>query len=273
MRVISAKSKMKRFEMKLSVLTENSASPYFIAEHGLSYFIEYDNKKILFDTGATDVFLKNAEKLKINLDETDVIVLSHGHWDHGNGLKFIQNKPLICHPDVFMKRFRKGTDEYIGINSGFDELNKKFDLQLSKEPHYITENIIFLGEIPRLNDFESQKTSFTDEKGNDEFVPDDTALAIIKDEALIVVSACSHSGICNIVEYAKKITGINTVKAVIGGFHLKRQDNQTKKTIAYFKTNKVEKLLPSHCTQLPALAAFYIAFKIEQVKSGMVFNF
>lgn len=259
--------------MKLSVLTENNSGEYFIAEHGLSYFIEYDNKKILFDTGATDVFLQNAGKLNINLEEIDLIALSHGHWDHGNGLEYIKNKPLICHPNSFIKRFRKGEDINIGLELTYEELKDKFSLTTSKEPYYITSNIIFLGEIPRLNDFESQTTSFVDENGKDDFIPDDTALAIIKDNALIIVSACSHSGICNITEYAKELTGINHVKAVIGGFHLKKQDNQTKNTIKYFKDNKVERLLPSHCTQLPALAMFYEEFKIEHVKTGMIFNF
>ncbi len=259
--------------MKISVLTENCASEYFLAEHGLSYFIEYDNKKILFDTGATDIFLKNAEKLNINVDKANVVVLSHGHWDHGNGLKYIENKPLLCHPDVFIKRFRKGENKNIGLDLSYKEITNKFSLITSKESYYITPNIIFLGEIPRLNNFEAQETTFITENGDDDFVIDDSALAIVKNEELIIVSACSHSGICNITEYAKKITGINSVKAVIGGFHLKYQDIQTKKTIDYFKKNKVENLLPSHCTQLPALAAFYEAFKINRVKSGMIFNF
>lgn len=259
--------------MKLSVLTENTASQYFLAEHGLSYFIEYDNKKILFDTGASDVFLQNAEKLNINTNDADVIVLSHGHWDHGNGLQFTKNKPLICHPNSFIKRFRKGEEKNIGLELSLKEIKSKFSLITSKEPYYIAPNIIVLGEIPRLNDFEAQATSFVDEYGKDDFVIDDTALAIIKNNELIIVSACSHSGICNITEYAKKITGINTVKAVIGGFHLKKQDNQTKKTIDWFKKNNVQRLLPSHCTQLPALAMFYNEFKIEHVKTGMIFNF
>jgi len=258
--------------MKLSVLTENTAGAYFLAEHGLSYYIEYDNKKILFDTGATNVFLKNAEKLNINLQEIDIIALSHGHWDHGNGLNFIKNKPLICHPNSFIKRFRKGENKNIGLKLTYEEIKAKFSLTTSKEPYYITPNIIFLGEIPRLNNFESQITSFNKENGEDDFIEDDTALAIIKDDGLIIVSACSHSGICNIIEYAKELTGIKKVKAVIGGFHLKKQDEQTIKTIEYFKENKVKKLLPSHCTQLPALAIFYEEFKIEQVKTGMIFN-
>jgi len=259
--------------MKLSVLTENTASAYFLAEHGLSYFIEYDNKKILFDTGATDIFLQNAEKLNINLKQTDVIILSHGHWDHGNGLKFIKNKTLITHPNSFIKRFRKGEKKNIGLDLEKNEIENKFSLIKSKEPYYITDNIIFLGEIPRLNNFEAKTTSFVKENDEDDFVIDDSALAIIKDGQLIIVSACSHSGICNIVEYGRKITGINSVKVVIGGFHLKKQDDQTKKTIKYFKDNKVERLLPSHCTQLPALAMFYNEFKIEHVKTGMIFNF
>ena len=163
--------------MKLSVLTENTASEYFLAEHGLSYFIEYDKKKLLFDTGASDVFLQNAEKLNISTDDADVIVLSHGHWDHGNGLKFIKNKPLICHPDSFIKRFRKGEEKNIGLELSYEELKDKFSLTASKEPYYITPNIIFLGEIPRVNNFEAQTTSFIDEYGNDDFVIDDTALA------------------------------------------------------------------------------------------------
>ena len=259
--------------MKLTVLTENTASAYFLAEHGLSYFIEFDNKKILFDTGATNIFLQNADKLNIKLEDIDLIALSHGHWDHGNGLKFIENKPLICHPNCFIKRYRKGEKKNIGLDLTQREIESKFSLITTKEPYYITENIIFLGEIPRLNDFESKSTLFVKENGEDDFVNDDSALVLIKDGELIIVSACSHSGICNIVEYAKKVTGINRVKAVIGGFHLKKQDNQTKKTIEYFKQNKVEKLLPSHCTKLPALTMFYEEFKIEHVKTGMIFNF
>ncbi|MCD4793318.1 MAG: MBL fold metallo-hydrolase [Bacteroidales bacterium] len=259
--------------MKLSVLTENTAGAYFFAEHGLSYFIEYDNKKILFDAGASDVFLKNAEKLKIDINSADCIVLSHGHWDHGNGLKYLKDKPLICHPDAFQKRYRENENKNIGLELSCDELNEKFDIRISKEPVYISSNIIFLGEIPRINDFESQSTSFVNEKGNKDFVPDDSALAIIIGDELVIVSGCAHSGICNTTEYAKKVTGLKTVKTVIGGFHLIRNDRQTKETIKYFKRNKVKQLLPSHCTQLPALAAFYEEFKINHVKTGMVYKF
>jgi len=259
--------------MKLSVLTENTASANFTAEFGLSYFIEHDGTNILFDTGHTDVFLKNAKKLNIDIDKTDLIVLSHGHWDHGNGLRYLGNKKLLCHPDAFKKRYRKINQSNIGLDLSYEELNKKFELIVSSTPYYISENIIFLGEIPRLNDFESQTTSFIDENKEPDFVPDDSALAIVINNKLTVITGCSHSGICNIVEYAKETTGLKNVKTVMGGFHLKENDIQTKKTIQYFKEQKIKNILPTHCTQLPALAAFYDEFKIKQVQTGMVFHF
>lgn len=258
--------------MKLSVLTENTASAHFKAEFGLSYFIEQDGKNILFDTGSTDVFLNNAQKLNIDLNKVDLVVLSHGHWDHGNGLKYLNYKKLLCHPEAFKRRYHEQDHSYIGLELSFEEIKQKFDLKTSSKPWQITENIWFLGEIPRLNDFESRTTSFIDENNEADFVPDDSALAIIEKGKLNVVTGCSHSGICNIVEYARMVTETREINTVIGGFHLKENDLQTKQTIRYFKEQKVKNIYPSHCTQLPALAAFYAEFKIRQVQSGQVFT-
>lgn len=258
--------------MKLTVLTENAASGYFAAEHGLSYLIEQDTN-LLFDSGHSDLFIRNAARLHTDLDKVKTVALSHGHWDHGNGLKYLNLKKLICHPDVFMKRYHRNDSVDVGLKLNKGQLAARFEIVESRVPFHISDKIIFLGEIPRLNDFEAQHTDFVDARGRDDFVPDDSALAVIDSDELIVVTGCSHSGICNIVEYAKKVSGLNKVKAVIGGFHLKANDTQTQKTIDYFKKNNVSRLLPSHCTQLPALAAFYQAFQIEHVKAGMVLDF
>jgi len=258
--------------MKLSVLTDNTAGGYFSAEHGLSYLIEYNDRKVLFDTGHSDIFIRNAELLNINLDEVEIVVLSHGHWDHGNGLKYLKNKKLICHPNSFIKRYRKNDNINIGLELTHDELQKQFEVIKSRKPYPISDKIIFLGEIPRLNSFEAKTTMFIDEEQNDDFVIDDSAIAIIINDELIVISGCSHSGICNIVEYAKSVTNLEKVKAVFGGFHLKKVDRQTLETINYFKKNNIKHIYPSHCTELPALAAFYNEFKIEQIKTGMVLN-
>lgn len=258
------------FKMKLSILADNTASRNFTAEHGLSYFLEHD-KKILFDTGHSNLFLKNAEALSIDVNDADYIVLSHGHWDHGNGLNYLRRKPLVCHPAAFSKRYNLERKP-IGIDMSYDEAFKKFELGVSKDPVELSENLIFLGEIPRITDFESKETPFIDEGGAPDFVPDDSALAAVDNGELVIITGCSHSGICNIVEYAKKVTGIDKIRTVIGGFHLQADDEQTRKTVEYLKNEGIQYVCPSHCTELPALAAIYNEFKIKQVKAGMVLD-
>jgi len=260
--------------MKLTVLTENVAGGECLAEHGLSYLIEHNNQQVLFDTGHSDVFMKNAEKLSVNIHEdVKTVVLSHGHWDHGNGLSFLSNKTLITHPKSFINRYRENDNSTIGLKLSKEELEERFKLITSKKPYSLSNNIIFLGQIPRINTFEAQTTAFIDDQGNPDFVPDDSALAIIQNNELIIITGCSHSGICNIIDYAVKVTGISAIKAVIGGFHLKRLNQQTHSTVQFLKSINVGAVYPSHCTELPALALFYTEFRIEQIKTGTILEF
>ncbi|MBN1132041.1 MAG: MBL fold metallo-hydrolase [Bacteroidales bacterium] len=260
--------------MKITVLTDNCAGDRLLAEHGLSYYIEHNGTKLLFDTGHSDLFLRNAEQLKINLrEQLELVVLSHGHWDHGDGLRYLDHKTLVSHPDAFMKRYRKKDHSYVGLSMSQSEIENKFTLITSEKPYYLSDEIIFLGHVPRVNDFESLATSFITEEGTDDFIPDDSGLAIIHQEELIVLSGCAHAGICNTIEHARKVTGINRIKAVLGGFHLKNMDRITEKTISYLKENNIPSVYPSHCTELPALAAFYNAFRTSQVKTGSVLIF
>ena len=257
--------------MKISILAENCAGPYFGAEHGLSYLIEVDKLKLLFDSGHSDLFLHNAQKLNIDLEkEVDTIVLSHGHWDHGDGLQHLEGKTLITHPASFTVRYRKDDHSYVGLKLPRKDITSRFNLITSEGPYFITPGVVFLGAIPRLNDFESQTTSFIDDQGQEDYVPDDSGLAIIHNNQLVIISGCAHSGICNMIDYAMEITGIRKIRAVLGGFHLKKQSTQTKRTIKYLKDYRISTLFPSHCTELPALSAFYDAFKIRQLKSGMI---
>jgi 7,8-dihydropterin-6-yl-methyl-4-(beta-D-ribofuranosyl)aminobenzene 5'-phosphate synthase len=272
MDVPCGKKNNKYRHMKLTVLNDNAPGDICKSEHGLSYFIEAD-KKILLDTGASDLFLKNAALLNIDLEDIDTVVLSHGHWDHGNGLIHLKNKSLITHPDSFQKKYRKKDRSYIGLPLSETEAANNFKLITTKKPYQISEQIVFLGEIPRLNNFEAKTTSFELDNGTEDFVLDDSAIAVKTTKGLVVVSGCAHSGICNIIDYAQKVTGIKTVYGVIGGFHLKKNDTQTQKTIDYFKKQDIQAIYPSHCTALPALAAFYQTFDTEQVLSGQIIYF
>ncbi len=238
-------------KLKIIVLNDNRCkNEEYACEHGISLLIEGYGKRVLFDAGQTEIFMQNAEKLNETLDNLDAIVLSHGDYDHGNGLKYLNTKTkLICHPDFQLIRISKRTGNDNGLNQTREELQAKFDLIESKEPYAISDEMIFLGQIERNNDFErGQNLPAYDEKGETYPHLDDSGMVIKTSEGLIVLSGCSHSGICNTVEYAKKITHENRIVAVMGGFHLKEVNECTLKTIEYMKQNHVKTVYLAHCT-------------------------
>ena len=145
--------------MKLYVLVDNNTTidRYYKGEPALSFYIETQNCKVLFDTGYSDLFLENAQKMNLPIQDIDYIVLSHGHNDHTLGLnhllnfKFNKKVKIVAHPLVFNKKIDvDGSD--IGSPLDINDLKEKFELILSSEPISITEELMFLGEIPRLLD-------------------------------------------------------------------------------------------------------------------------
>lgn len=256
--------------MKISILVDNIPGVDTKAEFGLSYLIEFNGKSILFDTAQTDLFLENAKKMNLQVQKSDFIVLSHGHFDHGNGLEYLNSGNLICHPGCFVKRFGKTSGNYIGLKHSKQYLDSKFNLITTEKPIQLFEGAYFLGEIPRITNFESQTTSFVFDDGTPDFVMDDSALALKTEHGVFVVTGCGHSGVVNTLEHAKKVIGENRIYGVMGGFHLKENNRQTMETIDYLKQNDVKHIFPSHCTTLPALSAFVNSFRISQIRTGDV---
>lgn len=267
--------------MKLTVLVDNNTitDSYFYGEPGLSFFIESDNKKILFDTGYSDILLKNAQKAKINLCDIDAVVVSHGHNDHVGGLKhlinsckFEQKPQLIAHQDAFKpKNDSDGTS--IGLNIPEEELAKIFSLNLLKSPVLVSENIVFLGEIPRIISFEEniQIGYLQGDKNKKDFLLDDSALAIKTSKGVVIVTGCSHSGIANICEYTKLIFPDEKICSIIGGLHLLNADeNRIKQTVEYLKTLNLDSLYTCHCTGFSAQCILFNHFNFKEVGSGSV---
>lgn len=245
----------------------------FIGQHGLSLFIRAECD-ILFDAGPSDAYLHNAGLLGLDISTLQWIVLSHGHWDHSDGLSFLPGfklKPgFIAHPLVFADR-HKASGEFNGMGLKEEEIRSRFEVLLTAAPHRITATVWFLGQIPRTNDYESRQTSFfriEEGRRRPDFLEDDTALAIATNEGLVVISGCAHAGICNICDHAMQVTGETHLAAVIGGFHLLDDSEQVAKTVAYFKSHQVRRIIPMHCTALPALAGFYNAFNISKLCAG-----
>lgn len=263
---------MQTNKLKIYALVDNMASNICQSEHGLSYLVVFD-KTILFDTGQTDLYLKNAQILNAPIHEAETVVLSHGHYDHGNGLKFLQNKKLVCHPNVFADRFSGKQMKPVGLNITETRAREIFNIQFSIDPVWLSDKMVFLGQIPRKFSFEKTATRFKLADGAVDEISDDSAMAVVMNKGLFVISGCGHSGICNIIEQAKNITGINKLFGVIGGFHLKFDNKQTRETLNYLKAQNPEIVMPSHCTELPALSVFYNEFGGEQVRAGTLYTF
>lgn len=262
--------------MKLTVLVDNNTfiDEYYYGEPAVSYYIEDNNTKILFDTGYSDIFLTNAEKMNIDLNKVDKVVISHGHDDHTGGLKDYFKDPrdveLIAHPSSFFHKEKNGL--YIGSPKTTDALKKICHLNLSKEPIRISDNITYLGEIPQINDFEQREIIGKYKENNsliDDQVIEDSAICYKSEKGLFIITGCSHSGICNIIEYAKKVCNDNRIYGVIGGFHLFENNERLQKTISYLKENNITHLYPCHCVSLAAKIAIAEQIPIKEVGVGL----
>ena len=277
--------------MKLTVLVDNNSyiDRYFIAEPGVSYFIEDEGINILFDVGYSDVFIKNANKMNVNMKNIDFVVISHGHNDHTGGLIPLTSlytelktenisckKPsLVAHPSAFlMKTFE---DDEIGSILSKERLNRYFHMKLRKEPFWLTENLVFLGEIERKNDFENKiPVGKVEENGKrvDDYVIDDSALVYKSKEGLVIITGCSHAGICNIIEYAKKVCNDERIVDVIGGFHLLNPSkNQLEGTVNYMNAINPKKVYACHCTDLDSKIALSKSVNLKEVGVGLAIEY
>lgn len=133
----------------------------------------------------------------------------------------------------------------------------------------VNKTVVFLGEIPTLNDFE-QRHGFGSAEDPVDLVLDDTALVYRGSEGLFVITGCSHSGICNIIEYAKKVCGEAKVQGVIGGWHLFKVDDRLEKTIAYLQKHNIRELYPCHCCSFQAKAAVHAQIPVKEIGVGKV---
>lgn len=254
--------------LDLTFLVDNSAGPGCGAEHGLSIVVETDDTCLLFDSGQSSLFKSNAQSLGIDLNRIELAVLSHGHYDHGNGFEYFAGRRLICHPEIFIRRYREKNGTYIGLSYDRQQAEAWFDLQLSARPAKLSDSVTFLGQIPRLNDFEAKQTLFYDEAGQPDFVPDDSAIVAETAKGLVVIAGCSHSGICNIVDYAFTVTGRNDIAAVIGGFHLKEGSPAIEPTMSYLKSRNIKLLMPCHCVDASVIQLIHAEMPCEPVFSG-----
>lgn len=252
--------------IRITTLSENTAGrANVLAEWGLSVLIEADDRKVLLDTGPSFSAAYNALALGAGSSRIDRVVFSHGHFDHTGGLLHILRMAkgtveVIGHPDIWALKYAGlpgRTMEYIGVPF-LRETAESFgaSFNLTKEPVWLSENIVTSGEIPMITDYEKIDSALY-VKEREEFRPDplwdDQAVFIKSENGLVIILGCAHRGMINTIRHAQKLTGLEPLYAVLGGTHLiSASPDRMERTTAELRSLGVQKLGVSHCTGLPA---------------------
>jgi 7,8-dihydropterin-6-yl-methyl-4-(beta-D-ribofuranosyl)aminobenzene 5'-phosphate synthase len=265
------------------------------AEHGLSLLIRVRSgekvQSVLMDAGATETaFIQNLKVLGIDPDEICEIIISHGHYDHTGALYSVLRQsscriPVHIHPAAFaLRRKRRPDGTYTNLPSIMQDTvtHNGGILSLSTDPSVLADQMVLItGEIERTTSFEQGSPVLEAMEENryvkDSFRDDQSVILHLKEKGLIIISGCAHTGIINSVRYAQKISGIEKIHAVLGGFHL--SGPYVKKiipdTISALQEINPDYIIPMHCTgwdaQVCMAHAMPDAFVLSTV--GTTFHF
>ncbi|MGI8614717.1 MAG: MBL fold metallo-hydrolase [Nocardioidaceae bacterium] len=258
-------------------------------EHGFSALLTIGKHgrehRVLFDTGVSpDGLVANMRLLEISPGDVEVVVLSHGHFDHTTGLDgFVRavgraNLPVIIHPHFWRRRRLRlpGREPFELPSTSRSALEGAgFEIVEKRQPSFLFENsLLVTGEIDRTNDFErgfGLQDAWTGQRWEpDPLVLDDQALVLsVRDRGLVVLTGCGHAGVVNTVRYAQRLTGTERIHAVLGGFHLSGPvfEPLIPAVRTAFSTFAPQVIVPAHCTGWRATHALAAAFPDAVVPS------
>ncbi len=224
--------------------------------------------------------------LDLNPESIDIIVLSHNHYDHTGSLKRIVEEiekevPIFATPNIFRKSFTVDPEfRYAGIpplkGGTKEEIRELGGIWiLTEDPIKLMPGIFTLGKVGKKVEFEEKANIdlYKVENGevSNDGIENELGLGIVTDDGLTVIGGCSHPGIVSMTERAKKISNINEINSIIGGFHLKgAEKTRIQKTVDTLDEKDAKKIITGHCTGLKAEAKFLEVFedRFEKLHSG-----
>ncbi len=259
--------------LKLLVLIENSVRTGGLrAEHGLAWVVERGGRRVLFDTGQTDLLRENAAALGCPLGGLDVIALSHGHYDHTGGLASVcrcsPGARVFLHPEAVHPKFTAnvdGTPRYIGMSETSRRAvdDEAWRVVRTAEAREVVPGVFLTGTIPRETGFEAAGTRLFLDAGlrEPDSVPDDQALFVPTPQGTVVMLGCAHAGIINTLHHIRRLTGEPRFRAILGGLHLlDASDERLDATVRALAAMDIPLLVPGHCTGLRATARLWECF-------------
>ena len=272
----------------VSVLADNvCGSDAILGEWGLSLLLDTGQHRVLLDAGAGHVLLGNARAMNVDLAGIDTLVISHGHYDHTDGMEALLGVSgrlrVFVHPEAFTTTYwkREASVEALRMKLTRAQLSALgHEIIDTTGPTLVTPGVLVTGEIPRENEYED--TGVTDEAFVDAAlttptrVPDDQAIVFRVPQGIVVLLGCGHSGLVNTLRYVSGLLGVTRIHAVMGGSHLiAASPDRMQRTIAELKAFGVERILLSHCTGTAAFAELAQAFpgRCHWPGSGTVVTF
>ncbi len=247
--------------MKIHILTENRAKKrFFLAEQGLSIFIEHEDINLLFDTGQSDIFIRNSKLMDVDINKADYIVLSHGHYDHCGGLinlpKENKHQKIYINKDAFVKRYALRADNSyveIGIPWSLDQYDFiKQNVIFTDDNIQIAPGVHLLCNIPRSTDFEDAPKGFFIFEGQNriaDIIKDEQILVFDTKKGLTVFLGCSHPGVVNCLNYVVKLFPNKKINTLVAGMHLEGAGQlRLSATIDKLRELDIQRVAPLHCT-------------------------
>lgn len=274
-------------QLHITLLVDNHATSNLMAEHGLAMWIETPDHRILFDTGQGPALVSNANKLDISLDNINMLVLSHGHYDHSGGVAHVlQSKPsveLYCHPAAVQPRYSirpqsaRALSMPEGAMAALDKMPNEH-LHWISRPVQITEDIGLTGPIPRESDLEDTGGPFflDPDARREDTVDDDLAMWLNTPQGLVVCVGCAHAGLINTLSHVRRLSGVTAIRAVIGGFHLHNANSERiRQTVSQLKTLSPTAIIACHCTGNKAISALKkdLGNRVSKGYAGMRLQF
>lgn len=261
--------------IKITTLCENrSPRVGLLGEHGLSVLLEAGERRILLDTGAGATLQGNAAALGVDLGSIDAVFLSHGHYDHTDGLETVLTMrkgaalPIYAHPDIFGQKYvslGEAEPRYIGMSRRRAELEALgAEFHLSRKPLDLGPGIRSTGEIPRSPGIKAPGPLFLLKEGehfSEDPLYDDQALIVKSSAGFIVLLGCAHAGLIETLDHILTITGCSGIYAVLGGTHLLHTpDKMLSAVLSDLDRFNLEMIAPCHCTGIRATCALHRAF-------------